>query len=556
MGSEIIKILKIQFCLLCFFIFPLSLFPKETGIRWAEGQVIPHFSKPAETLDGLSVASREMPDTEKMMFAALQGIVNKNQPRIYLFDVEREGKYKWSKILGLNINEYQPEKQWELVRKYKKELSGVILYSTEKSRHYMNLAATVGGLRNALPVTPNEYNRLVGEGINLPVLVDLTPLSLTTPAEIYNYLYDVYWDECTKRLLVSLNDHIPANIRDIAVASKAAIIWLDPRNAEENTVLKRFLGDMKAGESIILGWWAEERAGIGIGTEYGISTIPADFYENATVHAGLPHKIEFPVAPEKPKLENKIYITIFMSDGDNVQYCQHAMSQLWDDKSRGSIPINWTISPGLVDIGPGILNYYYRTATSNDCFASGPSGLGYMLIYDAHNYKWNLTNPSLFQKYARLTQRYLEKSGLRVITIWDQINEEQMDIFARECPYLYGVTQQDWERQQGKIPSFIKQNKLAFIPNYPCYANGVDVIYNMNKDTIASFDGSHPVFLAAQGESWKMRPENLLALKERLEQLSPGNIIFCRGDHFFALYNEANMMELRVKNGFYVLRRT
>ena len=532
----------------CLFIFQITFHSnaQETGIKWAEGQVLPHFAPPAEQLDGFSIASRRMANSEKMMFAALQGIVNKTKPRIYLYDVEREGKHKWPQNLGLNINEYPLEQKWDLVKKYQKEVSGLILYSTEKSPHYTNLAATVSGIKNALPVTQNELDSMLRENIQLPVLVNLTQLNYSTPVEIYNYLYDTYWKDCTKRVLISLNTRTPVNIRDIGIAIKSAIIWLEPRKEEEKDVLRKFLGDMKAGESIILGWWTEERAGIGAGTEYGISTIPSDYYENATVHAGLPHEIEMPVVPKKPELENKVYIAIFMSDGDNVQYCQHAMSKLWDDKGRGVIPINWTVSPGLPDIGPGILNYYYKTATPNDFFASGPSGLGYTLIYDAHNYKWNTTKRSDFDPYAKFTQEYLEKSGLRVITVWDQVNEEQMESYADNCRYLYGVTQQDWERQKGKIPSFTKQNKLAFIPNYPCYANGIDVIYNMNKDTIQKFDGTHPVFLSAQGESWKMGPDNIVALKEKFEQLSPGNIVICRGDHFFTLYNEANGMDFNI----------
>ena len=519
---------------------PYAVSGYQSGIDWPQGQVLPHFASPADELDGFSIASRDMPGTEKMMFAGLQGLVNKTQPRIYLYDVEREGKNKWPDNLGLKINEYQDNDKWKLVSKYQNELSGVILYSTEKSQHYMNLAATIGGLKNALPVTKVEYKELSQRGISLPVIMDISGLSYETPIDIYNYLYDNFWKNCTKRLLVSLPPRIAVNIRDIGMATEAAILWLEPRNEEENAVLRRFLSDMKPGESVALGWWTEERAGIGICTEYGLSTIPSDFYENATVHSGLSHKIEMPVVPKKPELENKIYLAVFMSDGDNVQYCQHAMSNLWDDKGRGVIPINWTISPGLVDIGPGILNYYYKTATPNDFFASGPSGLGYALIYDAHNYKWNATKGSELDPYTKFTQQYLEKSGLRVITIWDQINEEQMESYAKNCRYLYGVTQQDWERQEGKIPSFVKQDKLAFIPNYPCYANGIDVIFDMNKDTIQRFDGKRPIFLSAQGESWKMGPDNIVALKEKLEQLSPGNIIICRGDHFFTLYNEAN----------------
>lgn len=518
----------------------------EEGVFWPQGQALPHFAPPAEVLDGLSIAGRQLSDTEKVMFSCLQGLVNKTKPRIFLFDDIREGKYKWPDQLGLNIKEYSLEEKWDIVRKYRKEIAGIVLYSKEHSEHYKNLATTIGGLKNALPVTQKEQDELKKEGIDLPVVVDLTGLTYTTPVEIYEYLYSHYWKDCTKRLLLSHSPRTAGYIRDIGIATGAAVVRLDPRKKDENIVIRKFLNDMKAGESIILGWWDEERSGIGIGVQYGISTIPADYYENATVYSGMPHLINYPVIPKKPKLENKIYLAVFLSDGDNIQYCQHAMSQLWDNEGRGSVPINWTVSPGLPDIGPGLLNYYYKTATPNDFFASGPSGLGYALIYDAHNYVWNAETREMLDPYTRFTQQYLEKSGLRVITIWDQINEEQMDTYATNCRYLYGMTQQDWERQKGKIPAFNKQNKLAFIPNLPCYANSVEVIYRFWEDQIKSFDGTRPLFLSAQGESWKMGPENIVKLKDSLNRLSPGNIVICRGDHFFALYNEAHKMNFNL----------
>lgn len=517
---------------------------QETGLCWPKGQAMPHFAKPAEVLDGLSVDGKELSGTEKTMFSVFQGLINRTKPRIFLFETPREGKYKWPGLLDLKINEYPVEKRWELISKYKNEIAGVILYSIEKNDHYRNLASTVAGLKNAIPATATEYEALKKAGIQLPVLVDLSGLQYATSVEIYQYLYDHYWADCSKRLLISLSPNT-GYIRDLGVAAGSVIVWLDPRKSTENTMMRKFLRDMKAGESIMTGWWAEERSGIGIGTEYGISTIPSDFYENATVYAGMSHLINHPVVPKKPELQNKIYLAIFLSDGDNVQYCQHAMSNLWDDKGRGIIPINWTVSPGLVDVGPGLLNYYYKTATPNDFFASGPSGLGYALIYDAHNRVWNTTKQADFDPYARLTQQYLEKSGLRVITVWDEVNEEQMDSYATNCRHLYGVTQEDWERHD-KLSIITKQNKLAFIPNLPCYAGDVNVIYSFWKDTITAFDGSRPLFLSAQGKSWEMGPNNIVELKERLEKLSPGNIVICRGDHFFSLFNEANRMDFNL----------
>lgn len=513
------------------------------GMSWPEGQALPQFASIADTLDCLDMIKTSMSPSEKAMFASLQGLVNKTKPRVLLFDVEKEGKYKWPNNLHLNTKDY-PDK-WSLLKKYTGEISGVILYDQGKSIHYLNLATTVGGIKNAIPVTPEDLANLKTNGFNFTVVEDLTNLKYTTAAEIYQYLYDNYWKQCTKRLLVSLNARLSAYIRDIGIASNSAIVWLDPRKNEEAAVLKLFLGDMKAGKSIITGWWAEERSGIGIGVTYGISTIPSDYYENATVYSGTSHILQLPVVPKKPKLENKIYLAVFLSDGDNVQYCQHAMSNLWDNKNRGAVPINWTVSPGLADIGPGLLNYYYNTATPNDFFASGPSGLGYALIYDAHNKKWNMTKDEHAEAYTKFTQQYLEKSGLRVITIWDEISERQMDTYATNCRYLYGMTLEDWERSK-PLQTIVKQNRLAVIPNHPCYASNIDDIFTRWEKKIKNFDGSQPLFLAAQGKSWVMGPENIVRLKEKLEKLSPGNIVICRGDHFFSLYNEANHFDFNL----------
>jgi len=520
------------------------MMPVEDGIYWPVGQAFPSFATPADTLDGLAVEHESITPDEKVMFTVLQGLVNKTKPSVFLLRPGGEGMYRWPHHLGLTIKEYAPERKWELVRKYRDRIDGVILYSAQKSAHYRNLACTAAGLKNALPVTIAEYEQLLAHDMKFPVLEDLSELPYTDPDDIYRYLYNVYWKDCTKRLLVS--HHALVFIRDIAAATGAAVLWLDPRKKAEKDVLSLFLSDMKAGESIILGWWAEERSGIGIGTEYGISTVPADFYENATVYAGMNHVINLPVVPKKPELENKIYVTLFLSDGDNIQYCQHALPNLWNDPKRGLFPINWAVSPGLADLGPALLNYYYKTASPNDFFASGPSGLGYALLYDAHNRKWYNTGGKTFDCYMQFTQRYLEKNGLRVITVWDQINEEQMDSYATHCRYLYGITQQDWERQEGKIPACTKQNKLAILPNYPCYADKTNTIVRMNEETIRNFDGSHPVFLTIQGVSWRMTPDSMSVLKEKLEKLSPDNIVICRGDHFFALYNEANHLDFNL----------
>ncbi|MES1250327.1 MAG: discoidin domain-containing protein, partial [Chitinophaga rupis] len=88
--------------------------------------------------------------------------------------------------------------------------------------------------------------------------------------------------------------------------------------------------------------------------------------------------------------------------------------------------------------------------------------------------------------------------------------------------------------------TFVKDDRMPFIPNLPRYTSSIDQIFKKWQDTIQKFDGAKPIFLTSQGVSWRMTAENLVALKRRLDSLSPGNIVVCRGDHFFNLFNQAN----------------
>ena len=510
----------------------------EKGIIWPEGRILPQFATPAALIDLLDLGELKLLPSERLLFASLQGLVNRTQPRIMLVDKGGEGKDFWIQNCNLKVNKITSP--WDLFNKYKSEVSGLILYSSKQNEHFINLATTIAGIKNALPINDSLYQELQKKGVGFPpVLIDLRSLQLETSLEVYEYLYKNYWKDCNKRLYISLSPHYSNFIRDVAVATKSAIIWLDIRNKKDSILANKFLSDMQQGSSFIMGWWPEERTGVGLGTSHGIATIAADFFENATLLAGQSHNIQIPAVPKMPKLENKIYVTFYMSDGDNIQYCEHSLAKLWGDKNRGIIPINWTISPALLDASPQILNYYYRTATENDCFASGPSGVGYALIYDVFRNRFNLNNDSILDIYTRFSQPFLERCGLRAITIWDDINERQMDIYTKNCRYLYGNTREDWDRGLPLKP-FVKQDRMPFIPNLPGYTGNIDQIYKKWEDPIQKFDGSKPLFLTSQGVAWRMTAENLVALKEKLEKLSPGNIIVCRGDHFFNLYNQAN----------------
>ena len=125
---------------------------------------------------------------------------------------------------------------------------------------------------------------------------------------------------------------------------------------------------MTPGESIVMGWNGQERELMTTVAKHGLSCVPADFFSAPSIFATEDYVKVNPV-PDMPKLENKIYIAFYMSDGDNIQYNMNAMKEYWNNSvgARGRVPINWTISPALLEVAPGMMNYYYSTATDNDC---------------------------------------------------------------------------------------------------------------------------------------------------------------------------------------------
>ncbi len=507
---------------------------------WPEDRLLPNFLPPATPVRTLDMSAAKLSGEERVMFCALQGLINRTRPRILLYNHNEEPQTTWPTAHSLKTSAIAAGSPYSLVRLFKDEIKGLVLYSNELSEHYSNLAATIAGLDRLLPVTAEIKAKLEKSGMEFPVVEDLTGLTYTSAANIYNYLYNNYWSRCNHRLLISERPTIPY-VHDIGVACGSACVWLDPRTASEKVVLDKMLRDMTPGRDFVMGWYAEERSGVGEATQYGLSSVPGDFFENATVYTAVNKPVKISPVPKRPKLENKVYATVYISDGDNIQYCQHAMAKIFEQSGRGKMAMNWTISPALADIAPMMLNYYYRKATTNDCFVSGPSGMGYSMPFNGlgtgSGTYYNSSGPKLIP-YIQLTQRYIEKAGLRVITIWDNISSAQRKAFADNCPYLYGLTINDYERQSGRLPYAVQSGWLPIAPQYPCYRGDIDGITDFFNRDIKNFKGTAPMFVTGQADVWNLGPDKLIALKDRLDELSPGNVKIVRADHWFSYYNE------------------
>ena len=522
------------------------------GMTWPKGRALPKFAAPAKTLDAIEVQS--LSADERITFSALQGQVNAKQPKILLLDRRsQEGRDTWVETIGLGPRtEFDHQNKYELLAKHIAPIGRVVLYTTSKSEHYRNLAGTVAGIEKAIPMTPEIFQRLSAEVTDLELVADLTSLSFDSPEEIYSHLYDRYWPRCSKRLIVSAKPTRRGDLhhtRDIAAACGSAVVWLDNRIESQRELMRKFLGDMTAGDAIILGWYTTERSGITTASEFGIGTMPADYFVNGSVYSGDTREVRIPTVPKRQTLNDKVYIAIFISDGDNLQYAQHAMRKIWDASTgvRGQMALNWTIAPGLVDIAPGIMNYYYGTATPKDCFVTGPSGMGYAIPMNT------LAEPGApvgvymnteedVDGYTRMTETYLRRSGIRVATIWDDATPMQRRIYESNCQSLYGATVHNF-KDVPSVASSIENSRLRFDKLTLPYCSSSSDLRRSIARQVRSWDGKSPLFLSYQVNVWKeLKPDKLLEIQSEIESRFPGNVEFVRADHYFNLFNESNQL--------------
>jgi hypothetical protein len=382
-----------------------------------------------------------------------------------------------------------------------------------------------------LVVSPTTAETLSAAPYDLPVLMDLRG-RFATRLEAYQWLKDNHWNDLTHRTLFSVSTGISLHMIDYVMALKGYLHYLDPRDDGERALYESLLADLPV-NAPVMGWWHEPESGgeqvhVRYLAEAGHPALGFDYVANASVFSGASRTINIQASPPKPPLENKIYVTLIISDGDNLQAVQHAIRNQWDDPMRGQVPIGWTMAPTVVDVAPNILNWYWENATDNDNLIAGPSGLGY--TYPNH---W--PSDAALTVFAQLTACYLEQAGMNIITVWDDSGEvftgNVGSIYAQHIPNLLGVTHQN--ASPVRIENDLAQTGMATI-----YAGSETELIDSINARASDWDGSVPKFIAAQGSLWNINPTSLYNVMTTLQSQN-SSYEFVRPDHFFELVREA-----------------
>ena len=335
--------------------------------------------------------------------------------------------------------------------------------------------------------------------------------------------------------LVTATDTAPTRIeafpyfRDYVVATKALVSWLPPNGPTGDLLREHF--DKVAPTTPYAGWFsndvAGEWSGVDLAAQGGVEVLAADFYMNGTVHSGVSAPISDTVrklTPAKPG--NKVFLTLTFGEGDNVQYCQRHMRDLWDDPHRGEAPVNWTVSPVLADVGPALFSHYQRTATKNDLLICGPSGAGY-----TYPGAWPADE---VDEYMKLSGRFMRSTGMDLVYAynhrendkWVPFSEEIGRSYAEHTP-LRGIIQ-SWEA--GDL--LVRRGGIPVIGNFSPPGKAAE--YKAALDAhIADWDGKSPLFIAGGINAWSWTPTDIAELAKLLK--APYELLL--GNTFFDLLN-------------------
>src|ERR1035437_8487406 len=480
------------------------------ALDWPTNQFLPTFPAPAATIDCIDVSS--VTASEADLFASLQGIVNRAQPRIAcVYSSAEEGEFTW---LNLHNLPYSLLSGYSAVLKYKASVTGLVVTDAAQP-DTLNLATAIAGLNNELICDPTLLPTLTNTPYSLIIRDDLRG-KFSSKYQVYQYLYTNYWPQCTHRIIAGMETNGHGHLREYLVAVKAAAVWLDPGVAGDAAALAPFLSGMAPVGGMFMGWWPDEAAGLSWIAAYGIPVIASDWFDNASLFGGVATPVTIPPIPPTPPLHNKVYVSITLSDGDNVQYMQHFMKKNWGNAARGRVPIGWTAQPLAADLDPGMLNYYWNSATTNDCLVAGPSGAGYTRL----NY-WGSANVAA---YAKASNPYLQRSGMSSITVWESVSRATAYASAANCPSLVGLNDfggGNYATNYGTLP-------IVGFPANANYAATAALLITGISNAAASWNGSKPLFIAVEGSGWTISPADCQTIAN---SLNTNEYVVVRPDH-------------------------
>lgn len=428
---------------------------------------------------------------EKFAAFALQGLCNRAGPKLFLragkdcrwmdFGLDRkdtwsdEGRQKLISQYGSQASiedywidyytqngtcQFKPIKLPQLLAETG-AAKGWIVYDTVQDDCCP--AATMSGLFDAIPATRKLIQIMAAQGVRMPVIFDYSPIHSNFLAggdcRLSGHLWAItnLLPRCAHNGAVSrdrtygLDAHDTIMDVDQAVQKRWFVYDLDHtarRNGIKSSdsldlpILDQILTSLRP-FSPVFGWGrpSEEEFVRTVGNHQDV--VVCSGVINNSFFVALPHsqtnwkQKSPPVVPESVTPEDKIYVAFMVNEGDSVKAAISLNnSGYWLQPERGRIPINWGIDPLLSTTHPALMDFYYRTMTTNDYFFAATSGWGYL-----HP---DFVAKDFLRQYADKVGQGAQMNDLHYLDLWWAVNINPQEFL--QAAKMSGLTR--WSDQQ------------------------------------------------------------------------------------------------------------
>jgi len=356
----------------------------------------------------------------------LQGLVNRKHPHLYLIQTSEKSSKKghrdlcedhwleyYKKRFGLTSESLDDVD--EVIERYKDVVQGYVLYDNETVVQTQNLAITRSGLENLLPISPDQESWMTRHGI--PKRDDLRG-KFRDNNEAAEWAIENLWPHCCKRLFANFCIHRPYwysqahTLEDFVVFHKGLALDLPTSRQNRRSVhLYRRMMETAEAPGLQMNWHCitdQEKEYVAAAAENGFITLCSTGTPNLTIHGGVgdPEASYFQPMPSSESCQaekEKVYVCLYVSDGDATWAMNNLHSRNWLEPQRGHFKLGWGMLPLMVKLMPGMIPYYYETKTDNDFFWGPSSGAGY-----TYTHKWP---KDLVDLYLDETRRLLDQTG-------------------------------------------------------------------------------------------------------------------------------------------------
>ena len=399
------------------------------------------FYKPKQETGAIDyIDLRGVDGSVRIAALCMQGLVARNNTASIFF-VTCDNDANWKEYMTSQYKiKFQEISVNEMFEKYAKFVKKLVVYewpSGNADPYQMVMAINMAAVSDGLPVSDGLATLMIDEGWFPSNIAkeDITS-RWSNRVEAYEWGIQNVLPQCNKNYVGACDTN--DTIWDYLYATKSFSFWLDYTVDEEKKLIERILESGYTMPGLVFGYGDHGDELLHATGPKGFGYLVSDYFVNATYFASIPvsgKTYSQNTLNTSLKGQNGVmYVALYISDGDNIQFNQKASQSLWTNTTdRGKNPVGLELNPALYELAPPMLEWFESRRTKNDELMGGPAGFSYVWEDEFLGSAWD--------NWHGINNYFLGKAGMRVVASSRVPNSNAQNHFMQKSSIIGSL---DW----------------------------------------------------------------------------------------------------------------